>query len=204
MTSFSSFSNELEKIAFNRADAAKVLSIAKKIRTIPSSTNTGGIAASKGKGRWLSDMKRYWRQYTEPEEAERRIRGLWNQMEDKPYIHTGSIEYGDLNGKQKAMRKAISYGHELDETRVRSGFAAKPFGHDSPDVIFREHNRVVTLPEGYEELKAHMQKTRARGGESAALFPNGIEYGKGQRLSRHARKRLTEYLERKAVAGGIG
>lgn len=99
-------------------------------------------------------------------------------------------------GKQLKMLEAITKGHELSETQVRPGMSFKQFGHNSPDVILREHNAVTTLPSGYAPTAEYMKSLRTRPyGEQEPLRQFGIEYGKSPRLSRHARKRITESLE---------
>lgn len=103
-----------------------------------------------------------------------------------------------LNPSQMKMYNAVRIGHELDELKVRPSHVSMFDNHLSPDVIFREHNRVVTLPKGYEGVG--VARKAIRGPENRSYFrPFGLEYGKGQRLSRHARKRMVESLERKAM-----
>lgn len=112
---------------------------------------------------------------------------------------------------QQKMFHAVSKGHELDESAVPFALGAKAFGHNSPDVLFREHNRLVTLPPGNEAVKGVFTRMRTAQGRNhpvghteAALFPPQIPYGEGPRLSRHARKRLTELVEEKAIKDSSG
>lgn len=101
--------------------------------------------------------------------------------------------------QQQKFLHSIVKGHELDEATVPGRMGAQQFGHRSPDVIYREHNRVVTAPKGTEETQNLMRAARSSR-EGAALFPKGMEYGQGQRLSRHARRRLTDMHEARAIA----
>lgn len=103
------------------------------------------------------------------------------------------------NPSQNRMMQGVLKGHELDELRVRPNAGTVPFQHFSPDVIYREHNRLATMPQGFEPVRATMQQIRA-GREAEALFPPQIQYGaQGQRLSRHARRHLSEISERKMM-----
>ena len=99
-----------------------------------------------------------------------------------------------LTPEQARMSYAINVGHELDELGAqpqRSFY--ETFGHYSPDVVLREHNRLVTLPPGHEAV-VEMQKRLREKREAVALKP-WLEFGQGERLSRHARRRITEQLE---------
>lgn len=109
-----------------------------------------------------------------------------------------------FNPANSKMYHAIVKGHELDELKVRGGMSAVQFGHASPDVLFREHNRVTTLPAGYEGAKRCMIEMRTTPNpigttEAGSFFPKQIPYGTGPRLSRHARKHLTRISEDKAI-----
>lgn len=105
----------------------------------------------------------------------------------------------------KANRRALSSiirGHEVDEiaaVRRRPSLVTTGAGHFSPDVILREHNRVVTLPPGFEGAAEVIRKARSGLEDPLILGRFGMEYGKSPRLSRHARRRMVEALERKGV-----
>lgn len=100
---------------------------------------------------------------------------------------------------RKAL-EAVMKGHELAETQVQPGLAARSFGHLSPDVMLREHNMVTTLPEQHGAVKQLMGNLRENTGEpTSMLAPYGIEYGKSPRLSRHARKHITADLENQST-----
>jgi hypothetical protein len=96
---------------------------------------------------------------------------------------------------QYKMLNSVIRGHELDETTANLSSAMAPYGHISPEVMLKEHNRIATLPEGFSPIKELMQKTRARG-EAGLMSNYGIDYGNSPRLSRHARKRITQGMER--------
>lgn len=115
-------------------------------------------------------------------------------------VNKARAAFPRIKPEHNKMFHAIMKGHELDEISVKGRLGTDHFGHRSPDVIFREHNRIVTLPHGHEDIQEFMRHSRHLGGESGSLFPKGLEYGKGQRLSRHARKRLTELAEKKTIS----
>jgi hypothetical protein len=99
-----------------------------------------------------------------------------------------------LTPEQARMSYAINVGHELDElgAQPQRSFHGT-FGHYSPDVVLREHNRLVTLPPGNDAVVDIQKKLREKR-EAVALKP-WLEFGQGERLSRHARRRITEQLE---------
>jgi hypothetical protein len=104
--------------------------------------------------------------------------------------------FRSIPASQQKMFHAVAKGHELDELSVRPSPGALVYGHLSPDVILREHNRIVTLPPGNEQISAafrDLRKTR----EGLDFMPDGMQYGQGERLSRHARKRITEGIARR-------
>ena len=105
----------------------------------------------------------------------------------------------------------MASGHELDESQVRVSNAFMDLGHLSPDVILREHNRLVSAPErmglsgfilGKQTTKDMASRAfknmRVQGGELRRIrkvFPD-FRYGEGPRLSRGERRRMTQALER--------
>lgn len=104
-----------------------------------------------------------------------------------------------LGPRDKKMLNSISTGHEADEAMspVLQGFSQ--MGHRNPKVILREHNKVTTLPPEHAAVRGVMQGVRQSAGESAVLKRIGINYGEGQRLSRHAIRRLSDAIDRKAT-----
>lgn len=99
--------------------------------------------------------------------------------------------------KQRKALEGVVKGHELAESQVKPTTSFGQYGHRSPDVILREHNMIQTLPKGMKRAAEPMRKLREAGGEAGALREaTGFEFGKGQRISRHARKRLTEMYEK--------
>lgn len=104
-------------------------------------------------------------------------------------------------GEQHKMLEAVVKGHELAETQVRPGSSVRGFGHRHPDVLLREHNMLVTLPEKYAPVKEYLTAARATADAPTLeyLSDGAFQYGKGQRFSRHARKRLGEMMEAKSL-----
>ena len=101
-----------------------------------------------------------------------------------------------LDPANKQMVESITKGHELDELQVRPAFGVQGFGHRSPDVLLREHNRITTLPEEfrpagdvYRALRGNM--TPEKGALDEFLKDYGFSYGESPRVSRHMRKHLT-------------
>jgi hypothetical protein len=90
---------------------------------------------------------------------------------------------------------AIVKGHELAELQARPSAIGNFHGHLSPDVILREHNMISTLPKDLssagEVLREHRLPT-----EGLDLYQHtGLNFGKGGRVSRHARKHLTRMID---------
>lgn len=104
--------------------------------------------------------------------------------------------------KSPAQRKALEAvikGHEMAESQVKPTASFMGFGHLSPDVILREHNIIQTLPRGMKRAAGPLRKMR-KGREAAALKEvTGFEFGKGKRISRHARKHLTRMMDEAAA-----
>jgi hypothetical protein len=219
--------DELEKIAFGHSQINKVLSVAKKLqlpkasaKVIPFLSGSPSFKnmirdagkATKGFGKYAPEMKDAFTSAMK----EHPIKSLGAHkaviMPGKTghlgkmmrQSSTGQMLEGSLGKapqvpahQQKALHGVLK-GHELDEATVPGRIGAAQFGHRSPDVIFREHNRLVTLPKDHEELKSYMRHFR-QPMEGAHLFPRGMEYGSSPRLSRHARKHLTNRAERRFV-----
>lgn len=107
--------------------------------------------------------------------------------------------------EQHQITNSVLHGHELDEVRVAPGMGARMLGHNSPDVLLREHNRVATLPPEHTPVKEYMQNIRSSTGDARAMrYGMGIDYGNSPRISRHARKHLTNIMNNKAVEGLSG
>ena len=105
-----------------------------------------------------------------------------------------------LSPEHRKMVNSILMGHEMDELGKRHpGLAFRSVGHISPSVMLREHNRLATLPEGYEPVREFMQKVRSKA-EGPALRRFGVTYGKpGTRLNRHAIRDLSNRMNEAAV-----
>ena len=106
--------------------------------------------------------------------------------------------FSNMTGEQRMMFNSIIRGHEMDELLTQPSAIMRRRGHKSPRVILREHNRRVTLPEGDKIVSDAM--TPLRGAESvdfAKYLPEGL--GQGERVSRHAQKRISELMEKDFV-----
>lgn len=227
-TTLDGFLDEMMKIAFGPKQADKVLSLAKKIQLPKASRRVmPGLSGGPDAKKFMKGVDRSTRPYGEiagrvAEEAKKHYKdspSLALTTKGKKIFpgntgHLGkALEESGIGqalkrvsgpaprvpASQQKMFHAVLKGHELDEATVPSRLGAAHFGHRSPDVIFREHNRVATLPKGNEAAVSAMKHYRGKM-EGSQLFPKGIEYGSGQRLSRHARKRLTALAEQKVVA----
>lgn len=119
-----------------------------------------------------------------------------NQKLSKTMKSTFNRDMPALDNKNKEVVNRIFDNHELDETKVKKLI---PFaGHLNPDVILKERNVVNTLPKEYNQAKDFVTELRKGSGEMAALRGiTGIplERMEGQRLSRHARKRIVNKYE---------
>lgn len=111
------------------------------------------------------------------------------------YLGTDATKNISLNPDQHKMLQSMTRGHELDELTVDPNLTFRNLGHNSPEVILREHNRLATLPEGYAPVKQVLQDFR-KDLETPRLNQFGIDYGNSERLSRHARKRITELMHK--------
>ena len=210
-----SFSAELEKLAFNLTDGKRLTRIFKNKRVhpklVPENMKQLGYAAGGN-----NDIKTFasLRGATK-EEGKDFIAGMGfkngktvmapekgdvNRFATKVQNETG-LKYAPakkMTGRQRHMNEATVKTHELDEMQVKPKGSFVQFGHNSPDVILREHNRSVTMPKEFEPVRRHMKKVRNIMGDAQTLkdtFPQ-FNYGSGQRLSRHARKRMTDVMER--------
>lgn len=123
-----------------------------------------------------------------------------------------ALKHTRMNGPQQKALNSVIHGHEMDEIfhasrRAKRGLGPSPvteeYGHQSPDVLLREHNRLTTLPaEVRAPVTSAMKKLRAATGDADAIedvFKGRFSFGDSPRLSRHARKRMTEALERRYV-----
>jgi hypothetical protein len=224
MSLLSSFVDELEKVAFSPADAAKVLKSVKG-RTFKGGDRLGlGFATVQSKPqvqrqvhRTIADAEaagvkgkalQAVRESTEAALTDPESPVHWSRA--KAYMMSPakgdfSRFIRDVGGKsqlktplQKRMGEAIVKGHELDELTMANKRMSKnvflPVGHLSPDVILREHNKIVTSPKPVRDAVYSTMKP-FREAESDALSQFGVNYGKSPRFSRHARRRITDMME---------
>jgi len=119
--------------------------------------------------------------------------------------------------EQKLMTEGVIKGHEVAErAAVRAPMDSfRGFGHLSPEVILKEHNMLVTMPKALRRKVApsfQAMRRVAKGGQGEAdviqdVTGGKFRFGKSQRLSRHARKRVAGLVEEKArpsIEAGYG
>lgn len=111
-----------------------------------------------------------------------------------------------LTGPQRRAFNALVHAHELDEAAAMTGrksrLAFGNMGHASPEVILKEHNRIVTLPEHLRpagQALATIRKPVPRapvpfGGPEGRALEGLVDIGRSARLSRHARKHITNLV----------
>ena len=214
-----SFFDELEKIAvFSPSAQDKVLSIAKKMQ-LPKASGRSvpmlGAAPPRNKliSQILAGLKKI-NIHTDASLEEimkqvRKSKEFNTTKKDSPTIFPGGSKLERQMGlrshfrenpvppEQKKTLNSILKGHEVDEATLPMMAGVGHFGHRNPAVIFRESNRVATLPEGNEETKKFMKELRE--GRESSLFPKGMAYGE-KRFSRHAIKRLSEAQQDKVIS----
>ena len=202
---YSSFFLELIKLAYDEEDADRVLQVAKKYslpkaavkmkggKYFPAAMLLSPGGANKQNLRILSKLPRYFIG-TGPNLNKKLLKDIPEESGVKAFRDIA------VPDSQKKMLHSIVKGHELDEIQAgkNPGSAVRYRGHQSPDVILREHNRLTTLPNGFGGVKDYVKAMRGKAGpESNDLSYFGINYGESPRLSRHARKRITESISNK-------
>lgn len=156
---------------------------------------------AKGRGATVEKLKHDHEAVLDASETLLRASPKGAILQNQPvYQHLKSrgVALPEMSGPQKKMMEAVVKGHELAETQVRPGASMLDFGHASPDVLLREHNMVSTLPTEYGPVRDAMKAMRQHGGwntESDLLQSYGVRYGESPRLSRHARKHVTNMIE---------
>jgi hypothetical protein len=125
------------------------------------------------------------------------------------FAETTGREMPKMNGPQRKALNALVHAHELDEASViakgNKRIAFGQFGHMSPDVILREHNRIVTLPEHLKPAGQALATVRKPLPGSLApsalreqdMLKGLVDIGQGARLSRHARKHITNLVHQR-------
>lgn len=114
-------------------------------------------------------------------------------------IHPEAFQQVAGSGAHRRTLDAVLKGHELAETQVKPSNSFLAFGHRSPDVILREHNMIQTLPQEHAPVADLMRSMRAPGEAQALKTTTGFEFGQGPRISRHARRHLSEMHEQEAI-----
>lgn len=106
----------------------------------------------------------------------------------------------EFTPEQHKMFDAVVKGHELDELQLQTpSHVTAAWGHMSPEVLFREHNKIVTMPPDMDPVRRTVQGMRQSSGESAVLNehlrPFGFTFGEGDRLSPSMREAMRQHLE---------
>lgn len=101
--------------------------------------------------------------------------------------------------EQKEMYNRSVLQHEGDELKYgrKPGAESTAYaGHISPQVLLEDSNRIATMPSEFAPVKEQMIASRADYGLPKDI--RGFEFGK-TRVSRHARKRLSEIVLNRAA-----
>lgn len=131
------------------------------------------------------------------------------RMSGSPKEMLGLLAPKGMTPEQHQMFGAVAKGHELDELAAKPSLSAmgeghrKGLRHRNMDVIMKEHNRLVTLPKGFDPVRVGFRNLRDVGREGVDIkkvFPN-FQYGQSPRLSRHAQRRMSEVLNRRNLEG---
>lgn len=217
------FFDELEKIAFDWRAIKRVGRLAKQrqIRVHPeSSFGVRGLAAMPRKdvASSMATIKQLSSRGLVPPEQLPHVGKLLRDGTGKVVVPRRGGAIGAISGLDKGVDKSIKgltprgrralestlKGHELAElASKRSGRHFKAaFGHVTPQPILKEHNMVTTLPRGTRRAGGVHRKLRKLSGEDVILEQatrgvsgKGMTFGKGPRLSRHARKRVSQRME---------
>ena len=212
----------MEKFAFGPEDAAKLMrAVQKHISPNPPIRTPKDLLAPTPRA--YPSAKQHHRNMSDqmvgpltergvPEEKARRfVRDMTSSSSGAPQDRAGlvlpdvSTWHPDAASFSERARKhlnALTAGHEQAEMASyvpgRTSAVFQRSGHNSPEVMFKEHNMLVTSPEDIRaELLPWYRQMRGPSGanEAAVLKSVGVTYGEGPRISRHARKRLTELLD---------
>ena len=189
----------LTKFGFGPEDASRVLSLAKTKQLPKASARVIPVlAAARGLTPAQAAVVTNSSRQASPHDASHATSNMIGHIfpgKGSPTQQFANLRPGMpvIPADQQKMFNAVAKGHELDELSVRPSPGALAYGHMSPDVVLREHNRIVTLPPGNEQVAAAFRYARIPH-EGAEFMPQGMRYGQGDRLSRHARKRITETI----------
>ena len=110
--------------------------------------------------------------------------------------------------EREALERMLKL-HEASELRYVGKGVSSPsfesaFKHSSPGVIVEESNMVATLPKRLRRAGDALSELRNDSTGEARIMEElvpGFKYGK-TRMSRHAKRRLSEIIERKIAASG--
>ena len=212
------FFNELEKIAFGWDDMNRVLRLSRaKTMRLPSRHLPVGpmalpkamlpaqrqaITAAVGSGQIPEAVGKQGLKTVEQLGG----KALMPKGGGSRFLEQAGMPKGMLVGKERKALDTLFRGHELDELALGArkfdpAYATKAT-HVSPDVVLRERNRLLTMPQEVrpavtramtplrEPLEAPVLERATR-----TVSGKGLEYGAGPRLSRHARKRISKRMK---------
>lgn len=145
------------------------------------------------------------------DEAKARVAPLSGKTLVPRGVNPGEI-VGDVLGedfkrfkpRQKRLINAITLRHEGAESAIKNvndKFFQQAM-HRGPEVILKEHNQVRSLTgKGSKKVKELFTRGRTLGPEQSIISKGipelGFEYGKSERLSRHAIRRISDSLNKK-------
>lgn len=182
------FLDELHKLAFGPEQASLLARMAKKLqlkRPIANLTGPGYIASiepGSGMESWLGKI------LYPPKHG---ILG---------YLRGASMPRGNLKSPaDKKLLEQLGLAHEMAERKFSRGISlGAPNLQHAPGVIPVEHNMLSTLPPANSAVRDFFRQVVRAEDPSVKAFENAtggrIPYGSGPRLSRHARKHITEKM----------
>jgi hypothetical protein len=122
-----------------------------------------------------------------------------NQKDRLDKITQGIKAQGQLTPLENRYANYLTQAHELDEKSLLGAKHKRIASHVSPDVVFRESNRMATLPPELNRLKLRNKGMRAAGWEEGLYSKINEKYPKLQlgemgdtRINRRLRRFLTE------------
>lgn len=177
------------KLAYNLQDARRVMQLAKR-RFAPRALRGNELYTIRGGNSFRSNK------IFTPKRGDTLTPFLSNEY-NRELISERVIPAIQKNPEQRQMFNSIGLGHELDELGVKISPSFIEQGHASPDVILREHNRLTTMPSEYKPTSDAFNSMRYHGKEERLInkvLPQ-YEHGRSPRLSRHARKHVTQSLD---------
>lgn len=121
---------------------------------------------------------------------------------------------GQWTAAQRGILTSMVKAHELDEVHTTPRRSMASHGHNSPEVILREHNRVVDLPDDMQPVKDLFREMRTtdpwrflslrkalKGKREDRLIQKvdpDFVYGEGKKIDEERMQEITDRLERRA------